>query len=294
MSKRILVPIEGNGRDAEALSMAISIAERIPSEVVLIHVAPAMFDTRDVVATEQRLDEYTQELRANGINAHFLMEYGKPSVEIAQAARQQDAEMIVVAPEQRAMLEVLWHRRVSSGLLERSTVPLLILPDIGSPLPTPELLYEPDARVILAVDGSENAEAALPIAIELARAYQRPLVLVRVVPPVFVLGAGVDAMRARHNAQYAEVAEAHQYLTETRQHIATETQIHVETVELVGPVVEQLVHLATSRTGSLLVMGTHGRGGVARAVVGSVAAGVMSHATTPLVIVPSHPEKSSP
>lgn len=293
MSKRILVPIEGSARDTEALSVARHLARQMSAAIVMVHVAPEFFDTRDVVAAEQRLDEYAQGLRAEDIEAHFLMEYGEPATGIARVARQQDAAMIVLAPEQRAVLEVLWRPHVSSGLLGRSSTPLFILPDVPAGSGAPELLAGPDAKVILAVDGSMNAEAALPLAIQLAQSYQRPLLLVRVVPPVFILGAGVDTLKAQHDTQYAEEAEAHRYLVEVRQRIAAETQLTVETSELVGPIAEHLTHLAAAHRGSVLVLGTHGRGGLARVVIGSVAAEVMDRATTPVIIVPSHPARGA-
>src|SRR6185312_2624283 len=111
MSKQILVPIEGSARDTEALTMARHIARQMSAGIILIHVAPVWFETKDIVAAEQRLDTYTMALRAEGIEARFLMEYGDPAAGIADAARRQDAKMIVLAPEQRAMLEAQWHPR---------------------------------------------------------------------------------------------------------------------------------------------------------------------------------------
>lgn len=293
MSKRIVVPIEGNVRDAEALAIARHIAHQVSAGIVLIHVAPVMFDPKDVVAAEQRLDEYASTLRSEGIEAHFLMEYGEPATEIAEAARQQDAAMIVLAPQHRSMLGALWHPRISRGLIGHATAPLFILPEVAPESEAPQLLSEPDAKVIVAVDGSKNAEAALPMAIMLAQSYLRPLLLVRVVAPVFILGAGVEVVEAQRQAQYAEEVEAHRYLVETRQRLTAETQLRVETVELQGPIADQLTHLAATHAGSVLVMGTHGHGGLARVVVGSVAAEVLSRATTPLVIVPSRPTKDA-
>jgi nucleotide-binding universal stress UspA family protein len=286
MSQRILVPIEGSARDAEALAVARHIAHQLAAEIVLMHVAPIMFETNDVLAAEQRLDEYARALRAEGIGAHFLMEYGNPSTEIAAAGERQQAQMIVLAPEHRAFVETLWHPRVSSGLLGSATAPLFILPDVEPENDPVELLSAPDARVIVAVDGSANAEAALPAAILFARAYARPLLLARVVAPIFMLGSGVEVVKARHDAQYAEEAEAHHYLMELRQRLAREGDIRMDTVELIGPVADHLIRLAASYPGSLLVMGSHGRSGLARAVIGSVAAAVMRQATTPVVIVP--------
>lgn len=294
MSKQILVPIEGSARDTEARAMARHIARQMSAGIILIHVAPTWFETKAIVAAEQRLDAYAIALRAEGIEAHFLMEYGEPAAGIADAARRQDAQMIVLAPGQRAMLEALWHPHVTSGLLGHATAPLFVLPDTAPEQVVPEILSAPDAKVIVALDGSENAEAALPLAKQFAQSYQRTLTLVRVVAPVFILGAGVEALEAQREAQYAEEAEAHRYLIEMRKRIAAETPLTVTTIELVGPVADQLAHLAASLHGSVLVMGTHGHSGLRRMVVGSVAADVLRRATTPLIIVPSRPAKNAP
>lgn len=227
MSQRILVPIEGSARDAEALAMASHIARQLAAEILLIHVAPILFEMKEAIAAEQRLDRYAQTLRAEGIEAHFVMEYGEPSVEIAEAGDAHRAEMIILAPEHRTLLHRVLDPRVSAGLLSRSAVPLFILPDVTPAQSPAELLSEPDAAVIVALDGSANAEAALPVAIRLARAYARRLLLVRVVAPIFVLGSGVDAMKARHDAQYAEQAEAHRYLVATRQRLARDENVRV-------------------------------------------------------------------
>lgn len=293
MSHRVLVPIEGSARDAEALAMASHLARQLTAEIVLIHVAPILFEMKEAVAAEQRLDKYAQALRAEGIEAHFVMEYGEPSVEIAEAGEAHQAQMIILAPEHRTLLHRVLDPRISAGLLSRSSVPLFILPDVTPAKSPGELLQEPDAAVIVALDGSANAEAALPVAIQLARTYARRLLLVRVVAPIFVLGSGVEAMKARHDAQYTEEAEAHRYLVALRQRVAREATVSAETLELVGPVADQLIHLSARYPESVLVMGTHGRSGLARVIVGSVAAEVMNRATTPLVVVPSRLAKDA-
>jgi nucleotide-binding universal stress UspA family protein len=295
MAKRILVPIEGGARDTEALTMAGHLARQFSARVELLYVAPALFDTRDLVAAEQRLDQYAQQLRADGVETHFHVEYGAPAPGIAEVAQRSAAELIVLTPERRAMLESLWHPRVSRELLGRATTPLLILPDVPPDASgeQAELLGDPLAKVLLALDGSANAEAALPMATMLAQTYQRPVTLVRVVEPIFILGAGVEAREAQREAMYAEKLAAHQYLVEARKRLEAETQLDVETIELVGPIAEHLTRLGAAFPGSVLVMGTHGRGGLARVVVGSVAAGVMARARTPVIIVPSRPAQQS-
>lgn len=294
MARRILIPIEGSERDDDALAMARHIARDASASIVLIHVAPPTVRTRDLIEMERFLDGETQALRSEGIEAHFVVEFGEPAAEIADAARRQGAEMIVLAPEQRAFLETLWRPHVSVGLLGHATTPLLVLPGGDGEHATPALLSEPDAKVILALDGSKSAEAALPMAMQLAQINDRTLMLVRVVESPLVLGMDAEAVEVQREARLAAEAEAHAYLAETKERLTSETSLEVETVERTGQAAEQLIRLAGTHRGSVLVMGTHGRGSLARVIIGSVAAEVLRHTPGPLVIVPSRPERAAP
>lgn len=293
MARRILVPIEGSERDDDALAMARHFARDASASIVLIHVAAPTARARDLIEVERFLDSETQALRSEGIEAHFVVEFGEPASEIAEAARRQAAEMIVLAPEQRAFLETLWRPRVSVDLLGHATTPLLVLPEGDAEHAMPALLGEPDAKVILALDGSKSAEAALPMAMRLAQVNDRTLMLVRVVESPLVLGIGAEAAEVQREAQLAAEGEAHAYLAETKERLTSETSLEVETVERSGQVAEQLIRLAGTHPGSVLVMGTHGRGSLARVIIGSVAAEVLRHTPGPLVIVPSRPERAA-
>lgn len=56
-----------------------------------------------------------------------------------------------------------------------------------------------------------------------------------------------------------------------------------------GPVAEELVALATQQRADFLVVGTHGRSGLSRTLVGSVAEKIVRHASCPVVVVARHP-----
>ena len=68
--------------------------------------------------------------------------------------------------------------------------------------------------------------------------------------------------------------------------------LRCETAMLVGRPDAEIVARATATGAELIVMGTHGRSGLAHALLGSVAERVVQHAPCPVLIVPKRPEKA--
>ena len=152
-------------------------------------------------------------------------------------------------------------------------------------------------RVILGLDGSSLAEAAMPYAEEFARANQAVLVLVRAVPLehhpyLFSLrpgratedGAGPNESEVNESA-YQPVQEAEHYLGE----IAAQLRgrgVLVEIAVVIGDPAKVLVEEAQWRDAEMIVLSTHGRSGLGRWIRGSVADAVMREAASPVLLVP--------
>lgn len=141
-------------------------------------------------------------------------------------------------------------------------------------------------RIVVPLDGSELAEAALPSAEEMARLAHAPIMLLRV----------VDFTRLEHYGPYglaleyasvepvlaAEHAEAAKYLAETCNQLSA-TGVSVTYAVRSGLVAREIV--AATRPGDVIVMASHGRGGLSRWLLGSVAEDVVRHALVPVMIV---------
>jgi nucleotide-binding universal stress UspA family protein len=127
--------------------------------------------------------------------------------------------------------------------------------------------------VLLATDFSSTSEAAQRLAVDLARAGHAHLHIVCVVPPV--------------TAPW-DTAER---LTELVRGIGP--GVAVETAVLSGRPTREIIRYARDRDVSLIVLGTHGRTGVTRALLGSVAEGVVRMAGRPVLTVPLMPVTSA-
>ncbi|MBX7098686.1 MAG: universal stress protein [Myxococcaceae bacterium] len=136
--------------------------------------------------------------------------------------------------------------------------------------------------IIAALDGSDPALHAATKAAELARALGARLVLTSVVTPVFIpMEAGAIDLAAIEDAM-AKDAEAQ--LTKA----ATTLQspgLKIDRKVLRGTTVECLIDLAQKEQADLVVVGSHGRGAVQRALLGSVSSRLVHQCPRPVLVV---------
>ncbi len=138
------------------------------------------------------------------------------------------------------------------------------------------------ARILVAVDGSPQGRAALKLAMNLAADQAATLAIATVVnhraeyfaPPDVVVDPTTDE-RIAHDAEalLARAAAA-----------AEAVGVRATTCLREGEVVEALLRCINEQHADLVVLGTHGRKGVARALYGSVAEGVMRGARIPVLV----------
>lgn len=139
-------------------------------------------------------------------------------------------------------------------------------------------------RILVPLDGSALAEAALAHAQQLARCFDGEVILLRAVvspytivaPDLVLAGQGID--------QEVVQQQAEQYLDAQADQVAA-LGIAVQTVICPGPVAEAILDHARSLDVDVIVMSTHGRGGVSRWVYGSVADRVLQAAPCPVLLV---------
>lgn len=286
MFRRILVPLDGTKRAEEAIPFARELATSAEAQIFLLHVEPQGASLVDELAIDNRLEEIADDLRAAGVKSHIITEFGKAAPAIATAADLDRVDVIVLAPEPRGLLEGLRHPSVTASVLTRTAAPVLVVPPVDAE-ESPQLLQFGGAQVIVTLDGSTLAEKALPMALRLARHYDRPLLLLRIIPPVRVIAAGPETYPLVRDSYEADVREATEYLAKLRERLARTENVQVQTMFQQGIPAEVILGLAETRPGSLLVMSTHGRGGLARLVLGSVTLAVARKSRIPLIIVPT-------
>lgn len=134
--------------------------------------------------------------------------------------------------------------------------------------------------ILLPTDGSACAEEAARFAADIARS-ERDTVLVMAVAESAVFGRmedkGVTAALHDYMVEVvaAEAARVREYGVATEELVVDAQSPH-----------DAILAVAEERQVDLIVMGTHGRTGLARAVIGSVADRIIRHAKVPVVLVP--------
>ena len=143
-------------------------------------------------------------------------------------------------------------------------------------------------RIIVPLDGSKRAEQALPHAASLARAVSAPVLLVQVVGFPYLEGGHVMSWevykQTLDHVVNDETAEAEAYLAGICKQLTADGLTASSEVRR-GDVDRAI--LAGTRPGDAIVMATHGRGGLARWFMGSVAEDVVRNATVPVLLVRS-------
>ena len=141
-------------------------------------------------------------------------------------------------------------------------------------------------RIILPLDGSATSEAALPAAIEQAKAFKIPVHILRVVDTQ-VLEQASGSAAAFNYSMIGEMFEeesndAKSYVEDMVKRLKAEG-IEATYDVRVGPVASTILDVV--KEGDMIVMGSHGRSGLKRWVVGSIAEDVIRKSDVPVLLV---------
>lgn len=149
--------------------------------------------------------------------------------------------------------------------------------------------------ILVPLDGSELAERALAPALELRQKLGTKIILVRAVEslsqhmlqtPAVIETAGAAAANVElmEEVVEAEQSEAKTYLQAL---IAKSGEINGEAVIVEGEAADAIVELAKQRNAGLIVMSSHGHGGLGRLIFGSTTDEVLRHSDVPVLLIRS-------
>lgn len=141
-------------------------------------------------------------------------------------------------------------------------------------------------RILFATDFSKASARALDEAVGLAKQNHAELLVVHVVEPAGQYAGGEDFGGAELYMKIEEAAEqqAQRSMQKLMQKLQ-QARVKAESLLLKGVAYEQIVKAARSRKANMIVIGTHGRTGLSKLFMGSVAGRVVSLASCPVVVV---------
>ena len=288
MYDRILVPLDGSKLARQALPYASAVAAAKPADVELV----AVIEPIEEIA-KPHMGEYAEyfrnealrqladsaDLLGEGINVSRKVLEGDAAEAIITEAGQQPETLIVMATHGRSGIGRWRLGSVTDKVIRHAEHPTLVIRARDDEDAAPPTLRE----VILPLDGSAIAEAAIPHAVEMAQ----------------VLGVGISLVRAVSPMSYAEeylpegyerIAEgarenAEDYLEATAARIREQAGTSVSTEAILGNADSMIIDAAQRSGDALIVMTTHGRSGVGRWVLGSVTDRVVRHSHSPVLVV---------
>ncbi len=271
--EKILVALDGSALSERALGTLAPVLAAPGAKLLVARGVPGGPIANDAAAQAPvlaYLREVVSELAKRGVRASGHMLVGDdPAVQISAFAAEAGASMIALATHGRSGVLRLALGSIAERLVRIADRPVLLVnPAVaGAPLSL--------ERILVPLDGSEGAEAALAVACEIARAHSSELVLHHVEDGAaeVELAVGGDATRAERAFERARSRLAGRVAEE-----------RVRTVATTGsPAATILATIAETRCGAV-VMGTHGRTGLARVALGSVAEAVIRGAPVPVIV----------
>lgn len=147
-------------------------------------------------------------------------------------------------------------------------------------------------RILVPLDGFARSARALPVAARIARASGARLLLVRAVTVPASYGMVYEGQALKWRSFRDDMEEARTYLQDLAQS-APLRQLPTDTLVGVGPAAQVIVDAAIERSVDLVVLTSHGRSGLSRWVLGSVASHVAHHAPIPVFILRDHMDKDT-
>jgi len=282
---KILLATDGS-QDAElAATTAVNLAKSTNSELHVLTVGPGSpaYDLRspEVVEELQKqkqnvLEEQVKRIEQAGgevtqrhlrLAEHHPGSEHYPSDDVVRVAEEIGAGLIVLGSRGLGGVRRALMGSVSDSVVRHAHCPVMVVR--GEPVAFP-------TRILLATDGSKEAELAATAAAELAKSTAAELQVAHV---------------AAHSPSYARAAGeelpdvAQQVLDEQvdrlQQAGVTVAEAHVR----VGPPAAVIVALAEHMGAQLIIMGSRGMGGIRRALMGSVSDSVVRHAHCAVMVV---------
>lgn len=270
----ILVPLDGSKNAENAIPAAVSLQALFGGEIQFIHVAEHRPKTSEEFETAAAtFASYAADIAgqsgAGATSARLLVD-AIPARAILDAAKQ--TRFIVIASHGRGGFRASIIGSVADKVVRSSTVPVLIVPGLGEAAPTFAA-----RSIMVALDGSEAAEAGLVVARDIARRAEAGIVLARAyrsaVSPL------IAASYYPFDVSVGDEVEAQRYLGSVARE--GERQLVME-----GRPSDAIVDAAGQVGSDIVVMATEGKGAASRLALGSTTDRVMHSLHRPLLVVP--------
>jgi nucleotide-binding universal stress UspA family protein len=278
--RKILVAFDGSAGGENALLQAFRLASDEKSWITVTTVVPKYSGDLDLTAVgdihdalirpgEALLAQAASLAKREGVLVKAVLEEGETHERLVDLAEAENCGVIVMGRSGMSALQRALIGSVTARVIGHSRRDILVVPrgtGIGW------------KNILLATDGSKNSDEAAEKAIVFARAYGGRIGIVSVVDLPDELYAEAPSLVEKL------VKKAREYVDKV-QTMAAVAAVETETYVREGQSHRIIVALAGDIQADLIVMGSHGRSGIKRLLMGSVTEKVIGHAPCPVLVV---------
>jgi nucleotide-binding universal stress UspA family protein len=280
---RILAAIDETPPSSAAVDLAIGLARRFGSELAICTAidAQVIADLNEIVRDQARalLEDASAKARAAGVRVETEEIAGTAST-VADFAREKGADLIVLGTHGRHGIARMVLGSTAAGVIAATRIPALVT---KAPL-AEGAATRPFAHVLVAVDDSDPSDAAVAAAIDLAARDRARVTFCSVVESNALAIRAVEIGYDPNDA-IAEGRAHAQGLVDAALAAARARGVEARGEIAAGNPAQALLDVARAENADLVVVGSHGRRGLQRLFVGSVAEGVARDSDVPVLVV---------
>ncbi len=289
--EKLLLSTDGSDFSEGAIREAIALAKECSSKLFIVSVvetnpeyetlAPQLVE-KEIQKAKDLLTSIKERVSKEGVDCETIVRQGEDSYSyIVDEASKRGAEMIIMGRRGRTGLKRLVMGSVTAKVIGHASCDVLVVPKeakVGL------------KRILLATDGSRYSEKAAVKAIGMAKRTGAHLVVVSVVP-----SESISPLDIVHSEMHRDlIAEKEQkaaqcYIDGVREK-ADKDGVRIEGLILEGRPYEAITSVASEKKADLIVIGSHGKTGLEKLLMGSVAERVIVLSPCAVLVVKARPQ----
>ena len=265
--EKLLVATDGSVFSKSAVREAVNLAKICSGKLYVVSVVKTNLEYESIVPQivekeeekmRQHLESVKDRASKEGVDCEIISHRSEePYQDIVDEAEKNQADMVIMGTHGRTGLKRLMMGSVTAKVIGHATCNVLVVP-LDAKIEC--------GNILVATDGSKYSEAAASEAIGIAKRCGGSLTVISV--------ASSDA----------EILSAEDYVKEVSE-LAEKEGIKTEGLTVKGKPYEAIIETSKQRRADLIVMGSHGRTGLERLLMGSVTERVIGHSESAVLVV---------
>jgi universal stress protein E len=264
MLGKILLPTDLRGSAQDAIDMAITLAKKFDTEIILLHVLPEFTKSKSVLDIHSKnvhyqLSAVQDYMLKNGVKiADPIISIGHSFHHIVELAKKRDVNLILMGSGEKGRGDKYKLGNITENVIRASDIPVWVVKS-----DTPADIQ----HVICPLDFSEPSKRALTNAIHIARTFKADLTLLTVIHPI-----GDSFLGIKNHLEEEHRKNTEKHVLEFEEFLSEFDFYGIEYVKKIveGNPEEEILKIITYPTYKLLIMGTTGKSGLAKILIGSV------------------------